>query len=342
MTVSVSKRLESGQVAIVAEVGQAHGGDLGVAFAYIDAAASCGVDAVKFQMHIADAESTAREPWRVDPGSGQSRFAYWKSMEFSRDAWCRLQDHCRKRGVEFFCSPFSPRALEILLGMGVETLKIASGEATNGQLLDLALSSDVRLVISNGLLTTYELDEFVQRATRNGREIVILQCTTRYPTPPDRVELSRLVQLQDRYSYPIGISDHSGSTYAAFGAVALGARMIEVHLDLGGDSLNLDRAASLLPHQLHDLVCGVRFLEIARRDLPVVSPDPERQRLRIIFGRSVVAARDLPVGTILKDSDLAFKKPSGGLEWRARTQLLGRSTKRLIPLDDVILASDVR
>jgi N,N'-diacetyllegionaminate synthase len=165
---------------IVAEVAQAHEGSLGQAHAFIDAIANAGADAVKFQTHIAAAESTRGEPWRVKFSSQDaSRYDYWRRMEFTEAQWTELKYHADERNLFFLSSPFSIEAIELLSRIGVWAWKIASGELTNPQALELMAKTGKPFILSTGMSTFAEIDDAVDRIRRTGHPLTVLQCASR-------------------------------------------------------------------------------------------------------------------------------------------------------------------
>ena len=173
----------SQRVYVIGEVGQAHDGSLGIAHSYIDALADAGVSAVKFQMHIADAESSSFEMFRV-PFSyeDKTRYDYWKRMEFTAEQWTGLKEHCDKRNVDFLVSPFSVRAFEVLESLNVTQYKIASGEVANYLLLDKIIATRKPLFLSSGLSDLSEIKTAIDRITEVHNSLVLFQCMTQYPT----------------------------------------------------------------------------------------------------------------------------------------------------------------
>ena len=172
---------------IIAEVAQAHDGSLGLAHSYVDAVARVGADAIKFQTHIAAAESTLDEPWRVRfSRQDRTRLEYWRRMEFSEEEWRGLRAHAKERGLGFLSSPFSAEAVDLLKRVGVDVWKIASGEITNLQLYRKLQDTELPVLISTGMSGWGEIDDAVERARGAGLTFVLLQCTSVYPTPPAR------------------------------------------------------------------------------------------------------------------------------------------------------------
>lgn len=325
---------------VIAEVAQAHDGSLGNAHAYIDVAARAGADAIKFQTHIASAESTAAEPWRVQfSRQDATRYDYWKRMEFSREQWRGLAAHAREAGLLFLSSPFSAEAVELLAGLDMPAWKVASGEVTNAPLIEQMARTGRPVVLSSGMSTLAELDAAVALVRGAGAPVAMLQCTTTYPTPPELLGLNVMGELRARYGCPIGLSDHSGTIFAGLAAAALGADIIELHIVFSRDCFGPDTAASVTPAELAELVRGVRFVEAALSN-PVDKDAAGRDAaaMRAVFGKSIVAARDLPAGTRLTAADVAFKKagPAAGLTPGALDRVLGRSLRRALATDDVV------
>ena len=176
---------------IIAEVAQAHDGSLGILHSYIDALKSTGVDAVKFQVHIAEAESSIYEPFRINFSyEDKTRYDYWQRMEFSEDQWTEIKKHCDEVDIEFMASPFSQKAVDLLERVGVKRYKIGSGEVSNYLMLEKICNTRKPIILSSGMSSYDELDAAVKFVEMHGNELSILQCTTSYPTPYDRLGLN--------------------------------------------------------------------------------------------------------------------------------------------------------
>ena len=324
---------------VVAEVAQAHEGSLGTAHAYIDAVARAGADAVKFQTHIAAAESTAAEQFRVRfSPQDATRFDYWKRMEFSADQWRGLADHAARRGLVFLATPFSFAATELLESLEVAAWKVGSGELTNGPFLERLARSGRPVVLSSGMASWEQLDSAVRVVRNGGAPVAILQCTTAYPCPPEKIGLNVLAELRQRYECPVGLSDHSGTIFPGLAAVTLGAAILEIHVVLSRECFGPDVAASVTTTELKQLVDGVRFLEAAfAHPLNKDAMATELTEVRTLFGKSVVAAKDLAAGHELGADDLALKKPGTGLPPARLGELIGRRLKVAVPADTLLM-----
>ena len=329
--------------AIVAEVAQAHDGSLGMAHAFIDAIASCGADAVKFQTHIANAESTADEPWRTRFNSqDQTRLDYWRRMEFSEAQWMELKAHASDKGLAFLSSPFSLEAVELLQRVGVAAWKVASGETNNHALLDAVAVTGQPIILSTGMSTLREIDDAVGRVRGHRVPLAILQCTSAYPCPPELVGLNLIAEFRERYDCAIGLSDHSATVYPGLAAAAYGIEVLEVHLTLSRDMFGPDVPASVTPAELRQLVDGIRFIETMRaHPLDKQKISAPIQTLRNIFNKSVVAVDDLAAGTVLERRHLAAKKPGDGIPANELPALVGRRLKHAVRCDQRLSLDDL-
>jgi N-acetylneuraminate synthase len=328
---------------IIAEVAQAHDGSLGAAHAYIDAVAQTGAAAIKFQTHIAAAESTPAETFRVHfSKQDATRYDYWKRMEFTPEQWQGLVAHCRDAGLTFLSTPFSMQAVDLLERLGVPAWKVGSGEVTNLPMLERMARTHKPVLLSSGMSSWEHLDGAVKSIRTGGASMAIFQCTTSYPCPPERVGLNVLADLRERYDCPVGLSDHSGTIYAGLAATTLGANLLEVHVVFSRECFGPDTPASLTTEQLRELVQGVKFIETALAN--PLDKDAEAERtgeLRTLFGKSIVAGRDLPIGHRLEQRDLVLKKPGSGIPAARLGDVVGRTLKRALAADTLIAESDL-
>jgi len=328
---------------VVAEVAQAHDGSLGTAHAYIEAVARAGADAVKFQTHIASAESTAAEPWRVRfSRQDASRFDYWRRMEFTERQWRGLAEHARTLGLEFLSTPFSFEAVDLLERVGVAAWKVGSGAVEHLPLIEHMAKTRKPVVLSSGMSLWQHLEDAVRVVRDAGAPVAVLQCTSAYPCPPERVGLNVMEDIRQRFGCPTGLSDHSGTIYPGIAAAALGADLLEVHVVFSRECFGPDTAASVTTAELRQLVEGVRHVETMRRH--PVNKDAiadEMAELRQIFGHSLVASRDLPAGHRLGREDIAIRKPGTGVPAAKLPAFIGRVLNRGVARDRVFEEADV-
>ncbi len=324
---------------LVAEIAQAHNGSLDTAHAYIDAVADAGVDAVKFQTHIASEESTPGEPWRI-PFSRQdeSRYDYWKRMEFTEPQWVGLRSHAKQRKLLFLSSPFSAAAVDMLARIGMPAWKLGAGEVTTPDILEQVLQTGRPVLLSTGMSTWAEMDRTVTLLRNRRVPYIVLQCTSAYPCPPEKVGLNVLDEIRRRYSCPAGYSDHSGSIFAALAACTLGSSLLEVHVTFARECHGPDVPASLTLPELRQLTAGVRCIEkVLAHPVDKDRMAGELSALRSTFRKKIVARRTLPAGHTLTREDVVFKKAAGGLPAEAAEALAGRKLKKPCAADEALL-----
>lgn len=329
--------------AVIAEIAQAHDGSLGQAHAYIDCAARAGVHAVKFQTHIASAESTAAEPWRVKfSKQDATRYDYWRRMEFTPEQWAELKRHADEMGLVFLSSPFSGEAVELLRRLDMAAWKVASGELTNLPMIREMAKDGRPVMLSSGMSPLSEIDDAVEVVRAAGAPFATFQCTTRYPSPPEAIGLNVLGQLRDRYGSAVGLSDHSGTIFPALAAsAAFSAEIVEVHLTMSREMFGPDVVASVTPQELRQIVDGIHFIERMRAaPLDKSTLDPGVAGMRDIFLKSVVAARDLSAGTVVSREDLGLKKPGSGIPAAQVDALVGRRLARDVVRDAALKFED--
>ena len=297
---------------IIAEIAQAHDGSLGMAHAYIDAVSKTGCNAIKFQTHIAAAESSMHEPFRIQfSKQDKTRFDYWKRMEFSLEQWKELKQHCDEVGLEFISSPFSNAAVDLLEEVGVNCYKIGSGEVSNFLLLEKIAQTGKPVIISSGMSSYNELDKTVLFLKEREVNFSILQCTTAYPTQPTQYGLNVIDELKKRYKVPIGFSDHSAKIETSIAAVALGAKIIEFHVVFDKRVFGPDTTSSLTIDEANSLVKGIRNIEQALVNPVNKLVNDEFQSLKNIFEKSLAVNKSLKAEHIITFEDLEAKKPKG-------------------------------
>lgn len=315
-------------VFIVAEIGMNHDGSIGQAKALIKAAAQCGVDAVKFQTHIADAETLHDAP---SPAhfKDETRYDYFKRTAFSLDQHIDLNNFCKINNVEFISSPFSLEAIDLLEEVNVDTYKVPSGEVNNTPYLIKLGATGKKIILSSGMSLWEELDEAV-RILSDSRcnDIVILQCTSEYPCPPEHAGLNIMEEMKVRYGLPVGFSDHTSGIAAATLAVGYGASVIEKHFTLSKQMYGPDSKFSFTPDEMTCLVRSLRDAEKAIENKIDKNSIAESFRdMKLTFEKSIVAGASLEKGTIIQEFHLSFKKPGDGIQAKYFKDLIGKKLR---------------
>ncbi len=332
--------MNTSKVEIIAEVGSVHDGSFGNALKLIEAAAACGVDAVKFQTHIAAAE-TLRDAPMPPYFKGEPRYEYFERTGFSREQWKALKAHCEEQQVAFLSSPFSIEAVELLEEVGVEAYKIPSGEVTNLPLLEAAARTGKPVILSSGMSSWEELDAAVNTILRCTSRLTLLQCTSEYPCPYEQVGLNVMLEMKARYGKPVGLSDHTLTPYASLAAVTLGAAVIEKHFTFSRLMYGSDARHSLEPAEFAGLVEGIRAIEVMLAH-PVDKSSAERFRgMKEIFEKSLVSLVEIPAGAVLTPEMIGIKKPGTGIPAARYTEVLGRRAARTIPAGRVLMDEDL-
>lgn len=328
---------------IIGEVAQTHDGSLGQAHAFIEAIANAGADAVKFQTHIARAESTPDEPWRVRfSRQDKTRYEYWQRMEFTRQQWHGLKEHAEEKGLLFLSSPFSVEACDLLEEIGMRVWKIASGEVGNTTLIDRIIRTKKPIILSTGMSDWSEIGNAVEKVKEAGNPLAVLQCTSAYPCPPEKIGLNVLEDLRKSFDCAVGLSDHSGEIFAGLAAATLGAEVLEVHVTMSREMFGPDVPASVTTRELEQLVRGIRSIEkMLANPVDKRAMAEKLKPLRQIFTKSIYAGSKIPAGTILTAEHLRLKKPGNGIPANHLPKIIGCRIRRNVEADELISMEDI-
>ena len=324
---------------LIAEIGSVHDGSFGNAGKLIEAAAACGADAVKFQTHISEAETLQDAPMPAY-FRGEPRYEYFRRTGFRLEQWQALKAQCDALGVMFLSSPFSLEAVDLLEQVGMAVYKIPSGEVSNLPLLDRVKATGKPVLLSSGMSGWGEMDAAVATLSGGG-PITVMQCSSAYPCPPERVGLNVMLDMGRRYGLPVGYSDHTLGHAACFAACALGAVTIEKHFTFSRLMYGSDAKNSMEPSEFRLLADGLRDIRTMLSnpvDKDDLAPYGDMKR---IFEKSVVAARPLAAETVLAASDLAFKKPGDGIPAARWRDLVGRTLRLSVGKDHKFQPNDL-
>ena len=336
-TVAVGDRLvgTGHPVYVIAELSANHRHDLGVAKAIVAAASDAGADAVKLQTYTADTMTIDADtpPFRVGAGtlwSGRNLYDLYREAAMPWEWHGELQAMANGLGLDLFSTPFDAGAVAFLDDLGTPAMKIASFELVDHELIRTAAATGRPLIMSTGMATIEEIDEAVDAAAEAGAAgVVLLRCNSAYPAPIDEMDLRTISAMGERWSVPIGFSDHSLGTTAATAAVALGASVIEKHLTLRRTDGGPDAAFSLEPHEFVALVEAVREAEAA---LGSVRFGPsEHERASLAFRRSLFVVADVAAGEALTRENVRAIRPGDGLAPKHLDAVVGRIALAAIP-----------
>ena len=305
---------------IIAEIGSAHDGDINKALALVKRASSSGADIIKFQMHIADEETLIDAP---SPSyfKKEKRFDYFKRTAFTLKNWKRIKKFCEKLGKEFLCSPFSEKAVDQLEILKVKKYKVPSGELTNISLLEKLKKTKKHIILSTGMSSWNEIDIAVRILKKN---FSILQCSSIYPCPSEKVGINVIQELKKKYNCPVGFSDHTLGFSAAFAAASNGATIIEKHFTLSRKMYGSDAKNSMEPREFSFLVKNIKEIWKIMNNPVDKNNLNEYKDMKRVFEKSVVASRDLKANSIIKKKDILFKKPGTGIRAINYKSLIGK------------------
>lgn len=300
---------------LIAEIAQAHEGSLGLALSYCDEVKRVGFDAIKFQMHIASEESTYDEQFRIKFSQQDlNRYEYWQRTSFSFDQWLIIAQKCRSLGLALGISPFSVMALSHCREIGVDFIKIGSGEVFNSELIEELNIAD-HVVISSGMSSINESQNLVKFLIPRVKTLQLMHCHTAYPMPASKANLSTIGLLKDMLDIPIGYSDHSGNVNVAMSSITYGISSLEVHAVFSKQMFGPDTSSSLDFDELERLV-EFRDIYMSSCGSPAIVEnrlnDSKITDMRTIFGRSIALKESHTAGYIIRREDICFKKPSTG------------------------------
>ncbi len=330
---------------IIAEAGVNHNGDPALARELVLKAKAAGANCVKFQTFAAERVVTRAAPKAkyqlqvTDPA--ESQFAMLKKLELSVDAHRDLLALCKKEGIVFMSTPYSVEDARMLAEIGVPGFKIASGQIIETPFLEEIARMGLPIILSTGMATLAEVDEAVRCILATGNDkLVLLQCTTNYPSAADDANLRVMDTLSQAFGLPVGYSDHTEGITVCFGAVGRGATVIEKHFTLDRKMPGPDHSSSAEPADLEALVRGVRDVEAALGS-PVKRPTARESGNIAGMRRSIVAAGEIPAGTVLTREMFRFKRPATGIAPARLGELVGRKARRTIAPDAMLSWADV-
>lgn len=338
-------------VYIVAEIGCNHNGDLSLARALVQAANSCGVDAVKFQTFSANALISRYAPkaeyQKKTTGIADSQLEMTRKLELAPSDYLELRAYAESLELDVFSTAFDIGSVDFLAGIGQSVWKIPSGEITNLPYLERIGSlecPDKRIVLSTGMATLDEVRECVGVLTGSGTDesvITVLHCNTEYPTPDEDVNVSAMIDLRKAFpGLAVGFSDHSVGAVAAVGAVALGATFVEKHFTLDKSMPGPDHKASATPEELAALVRDVRRMEDMRGcGRKVVTPSERKNK--IVARKSVVALVPISKGELLTQENVTCKRPGSGISPMRWYDVLGTLAERDFGVDELIEVASI-
>jgi N,N'-diacetyllegionaminate synthase len=312
---------EGTPVFITAELGKNHLGNLTLAKHLIDKAKEAGVDAVKFQTHIASDEQLKDHV--VSPHFDRSRYEWVKENMLPKEWFEEVFNYAKKMGLICYSTPMSKAAAEMLSDLGVPAFKIGSADMCDFHMLEFVAQTMKPIILSTGMNTLEDIKRSLDFVTRYNDQIVLAHAVSLYPCPPELMNLKTMWTLREKFDRPIGLSDHSLGKHLSIAAVAMGAVCIEKHFTLDSALPGPDHKISLTPGEMRELVKGIREVESARGD-GVKRLLPEEEKYGKVFWKCIVTSKAITRGQVIRRDMLRSKRPFKGISPAEISKVVGR------------------
>ena len=328
---------------LIAEVAQAHGGNLKEVFKFIDKVSQYNIDAIKFQTHIAEFESTYDEPFRKKIKSYNSRYEYWKSMEFTRSEWIQIKKYCEDKKIIFISSVFSVESVKLLSSIGLKTWKIGSGECNSIDLL-IYLKNKLNkdpILISTGLMDNKKISKIYNFFIKKN-PLCIMHCVSKYPAKFNELGFNNIEELNKKFNCIIGYSDHSGSVYSILYALSKSIPIIEFHVKINENNKNLDKTSSIKIKDL-ELISKANdvFYELKTNNINKDKLTKEQSSMLNIFGKSLAFKENMKKDQIIKKINITLKKPGNGIKYEDINKVIGKKLSRNVSNKQLINYKDL-
>lgn len=325
---------------IIAEAGVNHNGSIDLAKQLIEKAKLAGCDCIKFQTFNADKIVTKSakkaEYQEKNLENNDTQYEMLKKLELSYEEFEELKAYSQSLQIDFLSTPFDEDAVELLENLNVAVYKIPSGEITNKPLIQTISSKNKKIILSTGMSTINEVKEAIAWIEETGnKDIILLHCTSNYPTPYEEVNMRAMLTLKDTFGYPIGYSDHTQGIEIPIMAAAMGATVIEKHFTLDKNMEGPDHKASLEPKELETMVKMIRNIESAFGTGEKV-PTASEMKTKEVARKSLVLATDKKKGEILKEEDIVIKRPGTGMEPKYIEFVIGKEILVDLKKDEVL------
>ena len=327
---------------IIAEAGVNHNGDLELAKQLIDVAANAGADYVKFQTFSADRivsrSALKAEYQQQTTDASETQYEMLKRLELSHEMHLELIKHCDKQSIKFLSTGFDIESVEFLVGLGIDLIKIPSGEITNLPYLRFIGALGLPVILSSGMSTMDEIGDalkILEYAGLSRLQVTVLHCTTEYPTPMNEVNLRAIASIRNTFGVDVGYSDHTVGIEVSIAAVALGASVIEKHFTLDRSLPGPDHKASLEPNELIAMAKAIRNIEHSLGSGIKVPALSEIKNLHIVR-KSIMAKQRIEKGEALSTSNLIVKRPGDGTSPMLWDQVIGQLASRDYLPDEAI------
>jgi N,N'-diacetyllegionaminate synthase len=330
------------RIVIIAEAGVNHNGDIRLAKQLIDVAAEAGADYVKFQTFSADRLVIPNAPkadyQRLSTDVFETQFEMLKKLELSIENHLELMEYCRESSIKFLSTGFDAESVDLLVGLGLNLIKIPSGEITNLPFLRHIGSLRFPVMLSTGMSTMAEIGDALLILEKEGlsrSQITVLHCTSQYPALIGEVNLRAMRNIRNTFGVEVGYSDHTVGIEVSIAAAALGATIIEKHFTIDRRLPGPDHGASLEPNELSAMVKAIRNVEISLGSEVKAPTTSEISNLNVAR-KSIFAGQHIDKGETLTSSNLVVKRPGDGISPMQWDRLIGQSAIREYLQDEKI------
>lgn len=328
------------KVFVIAEAGVNHNGDITLAKQLVDVAVVAGADAVKFQTFKAEklvCKNAEKADYQKETtNQAESQLEMLKKLELTEEMHNQLIDYCKEKGILFLSTPFDVDSVDYLIELGIEIIKIPSGEITNYPYLRKIAQTGKKVILSTGMSSLEEVREAVAVLEEYGnKDVAVLHCNTEYPTPFEDVNLKAMLTMRDELGIEVGYSDHTPGIEIPIAAVAMGAQIIEKHFTLDKTMDGPDHKASLEPHELKAMISAIRNVESAL-GTGVKKPSNSEQRNIGIVRKSIVAKNEIKKGEVFSEENLVTKRPGTGVSPMKWNEIIGTVAGKNYKEDDLI------
>ncbi|NCC01718.1 MAG: N-acetylneuraminate synthase [Clostridia bacterium] len=325
---------------IIAEAGVNHNGNLELAKKLVDVAKSAGADIIKFQTFISknvvSKNAKKAEYQKKNHNKEESQLEMVKKLELSFEEFANLYEYCKDKDIEFMSTAFDFESIDFLDALGLVNWKIPSGEITNLPYLIKIAKLNKPVILSTGMSTMEDIRSAIQVLKDNeSGELIVLHCTTEYPTPFEDVNLRAMNTIKEEFGVKVGYSDHTKGIEVPIAAVALGATVIEKHFTLDRNMEGPDHKASLEPDELAAMVKAIRNVEKALGSCEKKPADSEIKNMAIAR-KSIIAKHAIKAGEIFSDDNLTVKRPGNGISPMKWFEIIGRKASRDFEEDELI------
>ena len=326
---------ENHPVVTIAEAAVEHLGSVQVAMRMAESAKLSGADIIKYQMHLPESEMISNEIkfW------GGSLDKILEKYNLTIEDHKILITHCKKIGIQYLCTPFCPKAVEVLDELGVEAFKTGSGEMTNYPLMEKIAQTKKPVIVSTGMCSLKEIEETVKFLKTLKVKFMLTNCTSIYPAPYSSINLGLIKKYRDKFDIPVGHSDHTPDIWTSLGAVSLGACLIEKHFTLNRQMKGPDFKVSLEPKEFKLMVEGVHKIFAALGNKKEIHT--EEKIVRDWAHHSVVTLKEIPKGSILNEDLIYVKRPGRGIPAKFLKKLYNKKAKRNLPKDKILQWEDI-